>query len=151
MSNLIWGCSPDLRLGGCQAGWAPFSRFTFFWLRVRMNYLLVFLSVILAVLMVVGALGASRLLAPHHPGGRKDHPYECGEETIGPSWVQFNVGYYLFALLFLVFDVEAAFLYPWAMVFKQVGAAGLFEGLAFVFVLVVGLAYAWKKGALEWV
>ena len=116
-----------------------------------MDYYLVLFTIFLAAGLVFGGLAASRLLAPHHPAGRKGTPYECGEEAIGPAWVQFNVGYYLFALLFLVFDVEAAFLYPWAVVFKQVGGAALIEGGLFLLILVLGLAYAWKKGALEWV
>ena len=66
-------------------------------------------------------------------------------------WVQFNVGYYLFALMFLIFDVEAAFLYPWAVVLKIVGVAGLIEIAIFLLVLILGLAYAWRKGVLEWV
>jgi NADH:ubiquinone oxidoreductase subunit 3 (subunit A) len=116
-----------------------------------MDYFFVFLFVCLSAAFVVGGLAFSRLLAPHHPGGIKNLPYECGERPIGPAWVQFNVGYYLFGLLFLVFDVEAAFLFPWAVAFRQVGLAGLIEAGIFLLVLVVGLAYAWKKGALEWV
>jgi NADH-quinone oxidoreductase subunit A len=107
--------------------------------------------VVLAVAFVFGGLAASHLLAPSRPGAVKNRPYECGEETIGSSRIQFNVGYYLFALLFLVFDVEAAFLYPWAVVFRRVGVVGLIEVGLFMAVLIIGLAYAWRKGALEWV
>jgi NADH-quinone oxidoreductase subunit A len=116
-----------------------------------MDFIYVLASIFLAIGFAVGALVVSRLVAPHRPGGVKNVPYECGEKTIGPSWIQFNVGYYLFALLFLVFDVEAAFLYPWAVVFREVGIIGLIEVGLFVLVLIVGLAYAWRKGALEWV
>ncbi|HCM40236.1 MAG: NADH-quinone oxidoreductase subunit A [Bdellovibrionales bacterium GWC1_52_8] len=116
-----------------------------------MDYFLVLPFIILAGLFVFGGLAASFLLAPNRPNAVKNATYECGESTIGSSWVQFNVGYYLFALLFLVFDVEAAFLYPWAVVFRDVGMAGLIEGLIFIFVLLIGLVYAWRKGALEWV
>lgn len=105
----------------------------------------------LAVVFVVGGLVASRLLAPHRPGGQKNDPYECGETTVGPSHIQFNVAYYLMALLFLVFDVEAAFLFPWAVVMREFGIAGLIEAFIFVVVLVVALVYAWRKGALKWV
>jgi len=116
-----------------------------------MDYFLVLPFVILAGLFVFGGLIASFLLAPNRPNPVKNSTYECGEQTIGSSWVQFNVGYYLFALLFLIFDVEAAFLYPWAVVFRDVGLAGLIEALIFIFVLIIGLVYAWRKGVLEWV
>jgi len=116
-----------------------------------MEYFFVFLFTGLGVLMVGGGLAASLMIAPHRPGFLKNSPYECGEPTIGKSWIQFNVGYYLFGLLFLVFDVEAAFLYPWAVVFRQVGVVGLVEMIVFLLVLIVGLIYAWRKGVLEWV
>ncbi|MGK5087703.1 NADH-quinone oxidoreductase subunit A [Bdellovibrionota bacterium FG-2] len=116
-----------------------------------MDFFFVFLFVLLAAVFVFGGLIASRLVAPHRAKGLKVATYECGEEPIGSGWVQFNVGYYLFGLLFLVFDVEAAFLYPWAMVFREVGATALIEAGIFILVLVIGLAYAWRKGALEWV
>lgn len=116
-----------------------------------MSYFLLLVFACLGVGMVVGGLVASRLLAPHRPGGAKNEPYECGEQTIGSSWVQFNAGYYLIALIFLVFDVEAVFLFPWAVVFRDVGMLALVEGGIFVAVLLLGLIYAWKKGALEWV
>jgi NADH-quinone oxidoreductase subunit A len=115
-----------------------------------MDYLFILLGIFLTGLLVFGALGASRLIAPHHPGVIKNTPYECGEETIGVGRVQFHAGYYLFALLFLAFDVEAAFLYPWAVVMRKFGGAGLLEAGLFILVLVLGLAYAWRKGALEW-
>ena len=116
-----------------------------------MNYLFVLGFMALAVLVVLGGLLASHLLAPQNPGGIKDEPYECGERTIGASWVQFNVGYYLFGLLFLIFDVEAAFLFPWAVVFREVGLVALVEVALFVAILLLGLLYAWKRGALKWV
>lgn len=115
-----------------------------------MDFVLVFLAVLLSALMVAGALTASRILAPHNPGAVKNSPYECGEKTIGPSRMRFHVGYSLFALLFLVFDVEAAFLYPWAVALRKAGPVAFFEALVFVAVLTLALAYAWKKGALEW-
>jgi NADH-quinone oxidoreductase subunit A len=116
-----------------------------------MDYFVVLLCAALALLLLPVGLIASRLIAPHRPGGIKNTPYECGEPTIGSSWVQFNVGYYLFALLFLVFEVEAAFLFPWAVVFREVGLPGLVEVAVFVLVLIAGLVYAWRKGVLEWV
>lgn len=110
-----------------------------------------FLFAALSIALVGGGLLLSRLIAPHNPGGVKGEPYECGERTVGSSWVHFNVGYYLFALLFLVFDVEAGFLFPWAVVFRKVGLIGLIEVLIFVAILLLALVYAWKKGVLEWV
>lgn len=116
-----------------------------------MDYLFVLAIVALAVLFVLGGLGLAHLVAPRRPPGRQSETYECGEQTIGSAWLQYNVGYYLFALLFLVFDVEVAFLFPWALVFREFGLAGLIEALIFVLVLIVGLLYAWRKGVLEWV
>ncbi len=116
-----------------------------------MEYIFIFLFAILAVALVAGGLLVSRIFAPHNPGGVKGEPYECGERTVGTTWVHFNVGYYLFALLFLVFDVEAAFLFPWAVVFREFGIVGLIEVLIFIAVLLLALLYAWKKGVLEWV
>lgn len=116
-----------------------------------MDYFLVLLFVGLSAFFVLGGLGFSYLIAPHKPGRIKNTPYECGEQPIGGAWIQFNVGYYLFGLLFLVFDVEAAFLYPWAVAFRDAGLVGLVEALIFLLVLIIGLVYAWKKSALEWV
>ena len=81
---------------------------------------------------------------------QKGEPYESGIPTQGPSWIQFNVGYYLFALIFLIFDVELIFLFPWAVVVKQVGWMALIEILIFFFILFIGFLYAHKKGALKW-
>ena len=81
---------------------------------------------------------------------QKGEAYECGIPTQGPSWIQFNVGYYLFALIFLIFDVELIFLYPWAVVVKSVGWLALIEIVIFFFILFIGFLYAHKKGALKW-
>lgn len=97
-----------------------------------------------------GALLVSKLIAPTSKNNQKHLPYECGVPTIGASWIQFNVGYYLFALIFLVFDVELMFLFPWAVVNKEMGIGGLIEIVIFIFILFLGLLYAWKKGALKW-
>jgi len=88
---------------------------------------------------------------PDHPDPVKNDTYECGVETIGSSWVQFNFRYYYFALLFVIFDVEAVFLIPWAVYFRQLELFGLIEMGIFILILVVGFAYAWRKKALEWV
>lgn len=81
---------------------------------------------------------------------QKGEAYECGIPTTGPSWIQFNVGYYLFALIFLIFDVELIFLFPWAVVVKDIGWFALVEIIIFLFILFMGFLYAHKKGALKW-
>ncbi len=113
----------------------------------------VFLAVFVGVgaVFVPAVIWMSSLVGPKRPSAVKQSTYECGETTIGSAWIQFNVGYYLFALLFLVFDVEMIFLFPWATVFRQMGVVALVEGGIFVAILAFGLLYAWKKGALEWV
>lgn len=102
------------------------------------------------VVLVAGANFLSNLISPKSDNPQKREPYESGMTTIGPTWVQFKVGYYLFAILFLIFDVEVAFLVPWAVVFGDLGSIALVEILIFLFILGLGLAYAWKKGALKW-
>ena len=92
----------------------------------------------------------ARLIAPRSFNAQKEEPYECGIPTRGRSWMQFRVGYYLFAILFLMFDVETMFLFPWATVMKAMGPGGLLSVIFFLFILVLGLAYAWRKGALKW-
>ena len=89
-------------------------------------------------------------IRPHKPSAVKSDIYECGMETIGGRWVQFNFRYYLFALLFLVFDGPAIFIYPWAINLRELGGGALLTMLAFIAVLGVGWAYAWRKGAFEW-
>ncbi len=116
-----------------------------------MEYIFVLPIIVVGILLVFGSLLLSRLLAPHNPGPVKNDIYECGEKTIGSAWIQFNVGFYLFGLIFLVFDVEAAFLFPWATVIRETGLMGLAEVIAFVVILLIGLGYAWRKGVLEWV
>ncbi len=105
---------------------------------------------IAGVIFVGGAMIASALLAPKSQNSQKEDPYECGIPTEGPTHVQFKVGYYLFAILFLVFDVEMVFLIPWAVVMKKVGGIAFVEALVFLVILGLGLLYAWKKKALEW-
>ena len=105
---------------------------------------------IAGVVMVAGANFLSNLISHKSDNLQKREPYESGMVTKGPIWVQFKVGYYLFAILFLIFDVEVAFLVPWAVVFKDFGAIAFIEILVFLFILGLGLVYAWKKGALRW-
>ncbi|SFS34382.1 NADH-quinone oxidoreductase subunit A [Marininema halotolerans] len=118
------------------------------------SYLAVAVFFLLGLALPVVALTAGRFLRPDKPSAEKSISYESGVDPTGDSWVQFNVRYYLFALLFVVFDVETVFLYPWAVVYDALRAdMGLFvlgEMLFFVFFLVIGLAYAWKKKVLEW-
>jgi len=90
-------------------------------------------------------------LAPRKPNPLKSQIYECGIETYGDTWVQFKAQYYIFALVFLVFDVETVFLFPWALTLKQFPLFVVFEGILFIGILVAGLVYSWRKGMLEWV
>lgn len=105
---------------------------------------------ITAIIMVLAAVIIGKLLAPKSTNAQKGEPYECGIPTRGTSWLQFKPGYYLFALLFLMFDVETVLLFPWATITKDLGEGGILAILFFLVILVLGLAYAWKKGALEW-
>ena len=103
-----------------------------------------------AIVLVAGANFLSNLISHKSDNLQKREPYECGIPTIGPTWIQFKVGYYLFAILFLIFDVEVAFLVPWAVVYKEVGTVALAEIIVFLFILGLGLLYAYKKRALQW-
>lgn len=109
------------------------------------------LLTICGIAFAAGGILLSKALAKTSQNLVKGETYECGIETSGTSWIQFNVGYYLFALIFLVFDVELVFMYPWAVVVKQVGMVAFVEILVFMFILFMGLLYAWRKGALRWV
>lgn len=115
-----------------------------------MYFTLLIVVILTAIALVAVALGIARAISPRSYNPQKGEAYECGIPTRGRSWMQFKVGYYLFAILFLMFDVETVFLFPWAVVVQDLGVYGLFSILFFLVVLVLGLAYAWKKGALEW-
>jgi len=118
--------------------------------RLAFDYAVVAAFLVVGVAFVFATLGVSRLLAPRRPDPEKLSVYECGSEPVGPPWVQFRIGYYVYALLFVLFDVETVFLYPWAV---YVGAAPLFvlvEMVVFIGILTAGLVYAWKEGALRW-
>jgi NADH-quinone oxidoreductase subunit A len=114
------------------------------------NYLpvLIFICVGLLVGAVMIALGF--VLAPHKPDSEKLSPYECGFEAFEDARMKFDVRYYLVAILFIIFDLEIAFLFPWAIVLKDIGLFGFIAMLVFLGILVVGFVYEWKKGALEW-
>jgi len=115
-----------------------------------MYFSLLIVVIITAIALVAVALGIARLISPRSYNSQKGEAYECGIPTQGDSWMQFKVGYYLFAILFLMFDVETVFLFPWATVVRDLGMAGLLNILFFLVILILGLVYAWKKGALEW-
>ena len=115
-----------------------------------MYFTLLIVVILTAIAIVAVALGIARAISPRSYNAQKGEAYECGMPTRGQSWMQFKVGYYLFAILFLMFDVETVFLFPWAVVVQELGVYGLISILFFLLVLVLGLAYAWKKGALEW-
>ncbi len=105
---------------------------------------------ITAVILVGGAIAFSYYMAPRMPGLVKSEPYECGIPTEGPTWIQFHVSYYLFAIIYLIFEVETVFLFPWAVVMRELGLTAFIEILIFLTVLGLGLLYAWKKKALIW-
>lgn len=115
-----------------------------------MYFTLLVVVILTAIALVAVALGIARAISPRSYNPQKGEAYECGIPTWGQSWMQFKVGYYLFAILFLMFDVETVFLFPWAAVVQDLGVYGLVSIFFFIVVLILGLAYAWKKGALEW-
>ena len=115
-----------------------------------MYFILLITVLITAVFLVVAAYVIAKLIGPRTFNKVKGEPFECGIPTHGSSWIPVHVGYYLFAILFLIFDVETVFLYPWAVVVKDFGAMALVSIGFFLLVLAFGLAYAWRKGALEW-
>lgn len=110
----------------------------------------VLLAAVLGFAMVGIALTLSGFLAPRISSRLKGQTYECGIEPTGENWSQFHIRYYLFALLFVIFDVEVVFLFPWALVFKAIGPFAFVEMLIFVAILLFGLAYAWRRGVLQW-
>ena len=124
-------------------------------LQQEISYGMVYLYVGIFMLLISGFVASvlvlARLISPSRRSSTKAQNYETGETTVTDPWRPFPVRYYVFALLFLIFDVEAAFLYPWAVIYSELGLYGFVEMVIFVLILGVGLVYAWKKGALEWV
>ena len=110
-----------------------------------------FFAVILGIVMVAIPLVISWLVAPSNKTKDKLDTYECGEEAEGSAWLQFNIRFYIIALIFLIFDVEVVFLFPWAVVFKEMGLLALIEMGIFLLILIAGLAYVWVKSDLDWV
>lgn len=114
------------------------------------TYLPALILFLLAAGFAAATVAASRFVGPHRPSREKNMPYECGIEPVGSASERFSVKFYLVAMLFIIFDIEAVFLYPWAVAFKQLKLFGLFEMLVFIALLLAGYVYIWKKGALEW-
>jgi NADH-quinone oxidoreductase subunit A len=104
----------------------------------------------LGAILPISALIGAKLLSPKKSSPQKNMTYECGMDTKGDTWVQFKICYFLYALVFLAFDVETVFLYPWAITFQKLGTFAFVEMFVFILILVVGFIYAWKEGALEW-
>lgn len=114
------------------------------------NYYPILLFVLVGILVGAGPLLLGYLLGPRRPDQEKDSPYECGFEAFESSRMKFDVRYYLVAILFILFDLEIAFLFPWAVVLDELGMYGFWAMFIFLGILVVGFWYEWKKGALEW-
>jgi len=112
-------------------------------------YIWIFMLVAAGFVMLIFMV--ERFLAPSVKSEIKSDPYECGVPIIGQPWVKTSVRYYIFALLFLIFDIETVFMFPWAVAFNQLGLLGLIEMLIFILILLLGLFYPWKKGVLRWV
>lgn len=115
-----------------------------------MNFLLLLVVFLTAILFVGIVIVLAKAISPRSYNAQKFEPYECGIPTRGKTWMQFRVGYYLFAILFLMFDVETVLLFPWATIVRQMGVPALLSVIFFLVILVLGLAYAWRKGDLEW-
>lgn len=114
------------------------------------HWLYIGLFFMVSLLLPGAAIFMASVLAPKKPSKLKSSIYECGIETVGESRIQFRIQYYIFALFFLVFDVEAVFLFPWAVAYNQLTFFAIVEGVIFALILIGGLLYAWKKGILEW-
>ena len=114
------------------------------------NYLPVLIFIVIGAVVGAAMIGLGFVLSPNRPDSEKNSPYECGFEAFEDSRMKFDVRYYLVAILFIIFDLEIAFLFPWAVVLDQIGMAGFWAMMIFLAVLVVGFIYEWKKGALEW-
>lgn len=114
------------------------------------DYNFVAIYAAIAIVFPFVALGLAWVLRPKKPNPVKSETYECGQQGTGEAWVRFRAQYYIYALIFVVFDVEAVFLFPWAVAYNQVGLWALAEAFLFLGILTLGLVYAWRKGALRW-
>lgn len=110
----------------------------------------ILIFILLGAVFVAGGFFASWLLRPRRPYAEKLSTYECGEEPVGNAWIRFNIRFYVIALIFLIFDVEAVFLFPWALVFRKMGMPAFVEMAVFLLILVVGFVHVWAKGDLDW-
>ena len=115
------------------------------------QYATVLVFIVLGAVTVALMLTLTRLFAPTAPSAVKASTYECGEVPYGTSWVQFNIRFYVVALIFIIFDVEVVMLYPWAVIFQRLGLLAFVEAFIFIAILLAGLAYLWKEGDLDWV
>lgn len=131
-----------IRLGLCYS--PPQERL------VLMDWTFIGVFLLIAALLPVAPIVLTMLFGPHKANPSKNSTYECGVETVGETWVQFRAQYYLFALVFVVFDVETVFLFPFAAAYDQIGLWAVGEAVLFILILVAGLVYVWRKGALEW-
>jgi NADH-quinone oxidoreductase subunit A len=114
------------------------------------NYFPILMFILVGLGVGLGPLVLGSILSPNKPDSEKNSPYECGFEAFEDARMKFDVRYYLVAILFILFDLEIAFLFPWAVVIQEIGLAGFLAMMVFLFVLVVGFVYEWMKGALEW-
>lgn len=114
------------------------------------EYVAVLIMVLVAAVIPALFVAVGRFLGPRKPSVVKSEAFECGNPATGPAWGRFSVKFYLTAILFIVFDIEVVFLYPWAILFRRLGMFGFVEMTVFVAILTLGLAYVWRKGALEW-
>jgi NADH-quinone oxidoreductase subunit A len=117
---------------------------------MKFEYVPVLITMAIAAAVPALFLLVSGLFGPRQPNAVKEQPFECGNPSSGPAWGRFSVKFYLTAILFIIFDVEVVFLYPWAILFRELGMFGFIEMLVFMAILTLGLAYVWRKGALEW-
>ncbi len=117
---------------------------------MKFEYVPVVATLLIAALVPALFLGVSAFFGARNPSAIKQEAFECGNPSSGPAWGRFSVKFYLTAILFIVFDVEVVFLYPWAILFRRLGWFGFVEMMLFVVILTLGLAYVWRKGALEW-
>jgi len=117
---------------------------------MQSDWIYVGLFLVVGALVPTSAIIVSSIISPKKPNTIKESTYECGMETVGENWVQFRAQYYIFALVFLVFDVETVFLFPWAVSLGKLPLFAVMEGVVFVLILIAGLVYAWRKGMLEW-
>lgn len=115
------------------------------------NMMYIGIFIVISAFLPAAAIIIAGILGPKKPNAIKLSTYECGIETVGETYVQFKVQYYVFGLAFLVFDVESVFLFPWAVAYNQLGLFGIFEAILFIAILLGGLMYLWRKGALEWI